>query len=106
MADVQEVPIAAMNLLAAGRYWNSAALGIGETILARLQIPFAPRCNDFQLWSKCLISVLKAHLIVALAGAAMRNGGRVLLERNFHLVLGDHRTCERRPEQILVLIYS
>ena len=35
----------------------------------------------------------------------MRNRGRLFLERNFHLVLSNHWSGERRTQQVLVLIH-
>ena len=34
----------------------------------------------------------------------MRQRGGIFFERNFHLVLGDHRPCQRCSQKILVLI--
>ena len=82
-ANVQQVAIAAVNLLAALRHGNSVRLGIVETVLARLQRPLAPRHDDLQLRSQRLIGVLEANLVVALAGAAMGYGRRALTQRNF-----------------------
>ena len=46
MTDVQQVAIAAMDLLATGGYRDSAAFGIRETVFTRLQVPFTPRSDD------------------------------------------------------------
>src|SRR5579872_655239 len=104
MAQVPEVAIAAVNLFAAGGNGNSMRFGVVEAIFARLQSPFAPRSNDLQFRSDGLVSMLKTDLIVALAGAAVRNSGGAEFERDFYLMLGDDRTRQRRAQQILVLI--
>ena len=79
MADVQQVAVAAMDLLAALRHGDAMRLGVLQAVFTRLQRPLAPRHDDLQLRSKCLVGVLEAHLVVALAGAAMRDGGRAFL---------------------------
>ena len=81
VADVQQVAVAAVDLLAALRHRNAVRLGIFEAVFARLQRPLAPRHNDLQLRSQRLVGVLEAHLVVALAGAAVRDGGRAFLQR-------------------------
>ena len=103
--DVQQVAIAAVDLLAALRHGNSVRLGVVEAILARLQRPLAPRHDDLQLRRQRLVGVLEAHLVVALAGAAMSHRRCALAQRHFHLVLRDDRTRQRRAEQILVLVH-
>src|SRR5580692_8259676 len=89
MADMQQVTVAAVDLLTALRYLNAVRFGILQAVLARLQRPLAPWNNDLQLRRKRLVGVLKAHLIIALAGAAVRNSGGPFLQRALHLVLRD-----------------
>src|SRR5207249_2984678 len=43
VADVPQIAVAAVNLLAAGRYRNAVRLSIIQTIFAGLQLPLAPR---------------------------------------------------------------
>ena len=79
VADVQQVAVAAVDFFAALSNRDSMLLGVVETVFARLQSPLAPRSNHFQFRRQRLIRMLEAHLIVALAGAAVRHGGRSLL---------------------------
>src|SRR4051794_6755822 len=48
--------------------------------------------------------MLEADLVVALAGAAMRDEGRSFSHRNFHLRLSNNGTGHRGAEQVLVLV--
>src|ERR1035438_4622311 len=75
VTDMQQVTVAAVDLLTALRYLNTMRFRILQTVLARLQRPFAPRHNDLQLRRERLISMLEAHLIVALAGTGVRDRG-------------------------------
>ena len=86
------------------RRWGCCAFGVVNAVLARFQVPLAPRGNDFQLRRQRLEGVLEAHLIVALAGAAVGQRCRRLPAAPLHLVLGDDRPRQRRAKQILVLI--
>ena len=79
-------------------------LGIIETVFARLQRPFAPRRDYFQLRSQRLIRQFETDLIVALAGAAVSHRGRAFAQRDFNLMLRDHRSRQRSPQQIFVLV--
>ena len=104
VADVPQIPVAAVNLLAARRHWNPMLLGVIEAIFARLQRPLPPRRNDLQLRSQRLVRQFKPHLIVALARASMSDGRRTFAQRHFHLMLRNHRTRQRSSQQILVLV--
>ena len=105
MADVHQVAVAAVDFFAAGGHGHSVAFGVIEAVLARLQPPLAPRRDDFQMRRQRLVSVLKAHLVVALAGAAVRHSRRSFAHRYLNLMFGDDRPRQRRPQQIFVLIH-
>src|SRR5579864_3464612 len=78
MADVPQISIATVNLLAAGCDRNAMRFGVIKAILARFQVPFPPWCDDFKFWSERLISQLEAHLIITLSRATVGNGSRAL----------------------------
>ena len=105
MAQVPDIAVAAVNLFPAGSHGDAALLGVIQAIFAGFQSPFAPRSNHLQFRSQCLKGMFKPHLIVALASASVGHSSSVFLERHFHLILGDHRTRQRRTQQILVLVY-
>src|SRR5439155_8315344 len=80
VADVPQIAITAVNFLPAGGHRNSAFLGIVETVFSRLEIPLPPGRDDFKFRSQGLVCQFEADLIVALAGAAMRDRGRALAQ--------------------------
>ncbi len=51
-----------------------------------------------------LVGQLEADLVVALAGAAVRQRVASGGQRDFHLLLRQQRPRDRSPQQILVLI--
>ena len=104
VAQVPEIAIAAVNFLAARSHRNAALFRIVEAIFTRLQIPFAPRRDHFQLGSQRLISHLEAHLVVALSGATMADGRCAFAQCDFNLMFRNHRTRERGAEQVFILI--
>src|SRR6185437_16576181 len=75
MTHVQQVAVATMDLCAAGSDGDSPAFGIGEAIFARLQVPLPPGSDHLELRRERLICMFEAHLIVAFAGASVRNRG-------------------------------
>src|SRR5258708_9578166 len=105
VADVPEIAIAAVNLLATRSHRNAALLTIVETAFAGLQIPLAPRSYDFQLGTHRLLGHLETDLIIALTGASVAHGRGSLTRRHFNLMFRDHGPRERRAEQILILIH-
>ena len=68
------------------------------------EIPFAPRRDHFDVGLERVIGELEAHLVVALAGRAMRHGVGADLLGDLDLLLGDQRPRDRGAEQILALI--
>ena len=102
--DVPDIAVAAVDFRGGLRDRHVVFRRVLDAVFARDQIPFAPRGDHGQLGRQSLIGQLEADLIVALAGAAVRervaSGGK----RGFHLAFGEQRPRDRRPEQILVLI--
>ena len=68
------------------------------------QVPFAPRRDDGDVRLERVIAELEAHLVVALAGRAMRDRVGADLLGDLDLLLGDQRPRDRGAEQILALI--
>ena len=80
------------------------SLGVVKAILAGLQRPFAPGSDHLQLRGERLVGVLEANLVIAFTGAAMSDGFCAFFEGDLDLVFGNHRTGNRRAEQILVFV--
>ncbi len=75
-------------------------LGEFDELGARLELPLPPRRDDLDVGIERIGGELKAHLIVALAGGAMRDRIGAGLVGDFHQPLGDQRPRDRRAEQI------
>ena len=82
--------------------WCSSANAI--SLLARAQVPFAPRRDHLHVGLERVIGELEAHLVVALAGGAMRDRVGADLFGDLDLLLGDQRPRDRGAEQILALV--
>ena len=78
--------------------------GVGERVLAAPDVPLAPRGDDGQLGSEGGVGELEAHLIVALAGAAVRERVGADRARDVDLALGDERARHRGAEQVLATV--
>src|SRR5947208_550287 len=48
--------------------------------------------------------MFKPYLVVSLAGTTVSKGGSTFAQRHRHLMFGNHRTRQRRAQQILVLV--
>jgi hypothetical protein len=101
---VQEVLIAAVDVLFALAHGNAVGGGVGESVLARTDVPDAPGRDHFEMGRERLVGELEANLVVAFSGAAMGKSGRSLVESDLHLALRDERPGERGPEEILSLV--
>ena len=103
-----------MQKIGVGRERRFAALVLGdrdlvllgkvEQRLARAEIPFAPRRDHFHVGLERVIAELETHLIVALAGRAVRHGIGADFLGDLDLLLGDQRPRNRGAEQILAFI--
>ena len=81
-------------------------LGERDQLLARAQIPFAPRRDDGDVRLQRMIAEFEANLIVALAGSAMRDRVGADFLGDLDLLLGNQRPCDRGAKQILPLIHG
>ena len=64
------------------------------------QVPLAPWRDDFDVRLKRVIGQLEAHLVVALAGRAVRDSVGAFFSRDLDLVLCDHRAGEGSAHQV------
>ena len=74
--------------------------GIGDQLLARVQVPDPPGGDDGQLGIEGQIAQFKADLVVAFAGGAVADRVGVLLGGDAHLLAGDERPGKRGAEQV------
>ncbi len=100
-----QVRIAAVNGFDGSRDWHVVFGGVGNGILARANLPFAPGGDDFQARVECHHGQFEAHLVVPLAGRAVRHRVRADLVSHIHQMLGNQRAGNRCPQQIFMLIH-
>ena len=68
---------------------NAVLLRIRQQFFATQQIPFAPRCDDLDIGIQRIRTEFEAHLVVALAGRAVRNRLRAGRGGDLDQTLGD-----------------
>ena len=85
---------------------DAVLFGIAQQLLPREQVPFAPRRDDVHVGHQRVGSELEAHLVVALAGGAVRNGVGACFIRHFHELFCDKRASDRGPQQILAFVHG
>jgi hypothetical protein len=83
---------------------DAVRLGVGQQLLAREQVPLAPGRDDLHVGHQRVGAQLEAHLVVALAGGAVRDGVGAGLARDLDQPLGDERARDRGAEQVLALV--
>src|SRR5450759_107863 len=104
VGNVPEVAIARVGILLRGGDGYAACRGVIDGVLARLDVPLAPGRDDRELRRERHVGELEPDLVVALSGAAVREGVAPRRERDLDLLLGDEGTRGRRPEQVVVLV--
>ena len=105
VGEVPQIPVPAVERFAGRiRQGDVSGFGVGDRILARADVPLAPGGDDLQARIERGVGQLEAHLVVALAGAAVGDGIRAVLLRRQDLVLGDQRPGDGSPQQILPFI--
>ncbi len=83
---------------------NLMLAGERQQILAALEAPFAPRCDDLDRRIERVIGQLESDLVVALAGRAMTDRVGANLVGDLDLPFGDQRPRDRGAEQVLPLV--
>ena len=105
MRKMPDVAIHAVRLVFLGNR-NAVLLRVLNFLRACAKLPLTPWSNDREVRCERLDRQLEAHLVVALARRAVRDGVRALLLRDFHKSLGDQRTRERRTQEIFPFVDS
>src|SRR3989338_11450026 len=83
---------------------NAMPRGVVAFLLARAELPLAHRRDDLQRRVQDPRRHLEAHLVVALAGAAVRNRPGALAMRDIDQMLSDERARQRGGQQGLALV--
>ena len=99
-----QVPVARIEVGRGLEHGNSVLLRVAERVLARHDVPFAPRRDHRELRREREIGELEAHLIVALAGAAVRERIGAEPFGAPHLTGRDQGSRQRGAEQVAALV--
>ncbi len=102
--DVPDVAVAAVDLFGGCGDGHVVDAGVFDGVLARNDVPFAPRRDHRELRRQRLVGQLEADLVVALARAAVRQRVAAGGQRHFHLLLGQQRPGDGSAQQVLVLV--
>ena len=106
MAQMPQVLVLGVVRLAADLQRDVMSLGVVDLFIAALDIPLTPRGDDLQVGCKVHDGQLKAHLIVALTGAAVADRIRTLGTGNLHDALCQNRAGKAGAQQIALIIGS
>ena len=99
---MQKVGVGGIGRLAALvlRNRNLVLLGVVDQAGARIQIPFAPGRDDFDVGLQGIGRQFKTYLVVALAGGAVGDGVGAGLVGDVDQALGDQGTGDGGAEQV------
>src|SRR5256885_11132438 len=104
VAEVPNVAVAAVNVFLALLDGNVVLLRVGDGVFARIDVPLAPGRDDLHAGSDGLVRQFETHLVISLAGAAVREAVGAKLQRDFRLALGDYWPRHGGAEQVGVLV--
>src|SRR5262249_12281215 len=104
VAEVPDVAVAAVDVLLALLDWHVVLFGVCDGVFARVDVPFAPRRDDLNVWRDRFVGELEADLIVALGGAAVGETVGAEFESDFRLALCDDRTRHGSAEEVGVFV--
>ena len=104
MAQVPQVLILGVVGLAVDLQRDVMCLGIVDLFVTALDVPLTPRSDDLQVRCKVHDGQFKAHLIVALAGAAVAHGICTLGAGDLHHTLCQNGSCKAGAQQIALVI--
>ena len=103
VAHVPDVAVAAVGRLGSGE-GDVVFLGVGQGVLPRTDVPFAPGGDDAEQRVQRLDSELETHLVVAFASAAVGHSASPFLLGNLDHVLGGDGARKGGAEQVLALV--
>ena len=106
MAKVPQVLVLGVVGLPADLQGHIVGLGIVDLLVAALDVPLTPGGDDLHLGGEALDGQLKAHLVVALAGAAVADRVGTLRLGDLYQPLGDDGTGEGGAQQIVLILGS
>ena len=72
VAEVPDVAVAAVDVFLALLDLHVVFRGVGDGVFSRIDVPFAPRGDDLNVWRNSFVGQLETDLIVPFSGAAVR----------------------------------
>src|SRR5689334_20264550 len=81
-------------------------LRVLDSVLARHDVPLAPRSNHIEMRRNGLVRQLETYLIISLPCAAMSECVTSGFQGHFGLPLGQQRPRNRRAEKILMFVHA
>ena len=109
MADVPQVPVAAVSLAHGKRKIDAMRFAVFNFLLAGIHFPFirhTPRSDHFNVRVQSLDAQLETDLIIALSCGTVTDCLRIFLVRNLDQFFGNQRAGHAGAQQIAVLINS
>ena len=104
VGEVPEVLVLGIVGLPADFQGDVVGLGVVDLLVPALDIPLPPGGDDLHLRGEALDGQLKAHLVVALAGAAVADGVGPLLFGDLHQPLGDDGPGKGGAQKIVFVL--
>ena len=108
-ADVQQIGIHGVGraaVLVLHVDGDAVLFGVGQQLLATQQVPFTPRCDDLDAGLQRIGTQLETHLVVTLAGGAVRNSICTGLVDDVDQALGDQRARDGSAEQVFAFVHG
>src|SRR5579859_879008 len=104
VAEMPDVAVATVDIFFALLDGHVVFFGVSDGVFAGVDVPFAPGRDDLHVGRDGFVGEFEANLIVAFAGATVREAVRAELERDFRLALGDDGTRHGSAEKIRVFV--
>ena len=108
VADVQQIGIHAVGRAAAFAFFeidgDAVFISISQQLFAAEQIPFAPRCNHFDIGHQGVSAEFKTHLVIALARSAVADGVATGFFGDFYQSFGNQGARDRCAQQVFAFV--
>ncbi len=106
VGQMPQVPVHAVGPLLGHGHVQAPGHGVVDLLFPGLDVPDPPGGDNLHVGSQGLDGQFKAHLVVALAGGAVANGGGAFLLGDLHQPLGDDGPGKAGAQEVLLLVYG
>ena len=104
MREVPEVLVLGVVGLPGDLQGDVVGLGVVDLLVTAFDVPLSPGSDDGHLGSEALDGQLEAHLVVALAGAAVGDGVGAFGLGDLHQLLGNDGPGKGGAQQVLLVL--